>query len=278
MVELQKACTSVLRGLAETKTLTPKEEETMVFNVLRGGLNFGLREALADAYDWNNHGSAFISAQRARVSKGSEHWHITESHYKKVYMPKTATVLLGDVVATGTSLQHAINELISSVQKNNSQLNNIVFFTIGGKRSEEIIEAADLKCREIFPNYEKSIVIYFEGCFEVANLDTDLIIKITGTDLLRLDSVMAPEFIEAQYESLSYPIERCTIYDAGSRAFWLQEYNEDLREYWESVLHLADSGISYFELLDKRFPELDHKRFGNADLKTVCKEQLAKFN
>ena len=274
---LQKACTSVLKGLTKVDMLLFEEDETIVFNVLRGGLNFGLREALADAYSWNDHGSAFISAQRARVSKGSEHWHITESHYKKVYVPKKATVVLGDVVATGTSLQHAVNELITSVQKNNSQLKNIIFFTIGGKRSEEIIEEADKKCREIFPEYEKSIVIYFEGRFEVANKETELFIKITGTDLLRLGSLMAPEFIESQYENPAYPLERCTIYDAGSRAFWLQEYYGDLKEYWESVLLLAENGISYAELLEKRFPGLDQSRFKNADLKNVCKKQLSKF-
>ena len=275
--KLKKACSYVLKGITEAGMLEHCEDETIVFNVLRGGLNFGLREALADSFGWNRHGSAFISAQRARISKGSEHWHITESHYKKVYVPKAATVVLGDVVATGTSLRHAMKELIGSVQKNNSELKNIVFFTIGGKRSEEIIEEADAKCREIFPEYERSIVVYFEGCFEVANMESDLYVKITGTDLLRVGSVMAPEFIESQYENPSYPLERCTIYDAGSRAFWLPEYLEDVRKYWESILFLAESGVTYKDLLDKRFPELDSKRFDGVDLIAVCKNQLDKF-
>ena len=275
--KLSKACSYVMKGLTESRLIFPKEKETIVFNVLRGGLNFGLREALADAYGWNEHGSAFISAQRARIKKDSEQWHITESHYKKVYVPKTATVVLGDVVATGTSLQHAMNELINSVKKSNSQLKNIVFFTIGGERSEKIIEEADIKCRQLFPDYKDSIVVYFEGCFKVADAETDLYIKITGTDLLRLDSNMAPEFVESQYESPAYPLERCTIYDAGSRAFWLPEYLEDVKQYWESVLSLADSGVTFQELLHRRFPNLDAKRFGNVDLKEVSKKQLEKF-
>ncbi len=275
---LSKACSFVMSGLTESGLILPKEKETIVFNVLRGGLNFGLREALADAYGWNEHGSAFISAQRARIKKDSEQWHITESHYKKVYVPKIATVVLGDVVATGTSLHHAMNELIHSVKKSNSQLRNIVFFTIGGERSERIIEEADKKCRQLFPDYESSIVVYFEGCFKVADTETDLYIKITGTDLLRLNSHMAPEFVESQYENPSYPLERCTIYDAGSRAFWLPEYKEDVKQYWESVLSLADSGVSFQDLLGRRFPSLDAKRFGNVDLKDICKKQLDKFD
>ena len=59
---LQKACTKVLKGLKQTEMLQPEETETIVLNILRGGLNFGLREALADAFDWNNHGSVFLSS------------------------------------------------------------------------------------------------------------------------------------------------------------------------------------------------------------------------
>ncbi len=275
---LQKACSSVFKGLREKQILEAEEMETIVFNILRGGLNFGLREALADAYDWNRHGSAFISAQRARISLDSEQWHITESHYKKVYVPKIATAVVGDVVATGTSLKHALNELVKAVRANGAQLKNLVFFTIGGIKSEEIIKNIDSECRKIFPEYEKSVVIYFEGRFNVAGLDSDLYIRITGTDLLRLDSLMAPEFVDSQYESPSYPLERCTIYDAGSRAFWLPEYFEDIEEYWRAVLNLAESGVSFEHLMNKRFPTLNSSRFGDVDLTEISKEQLKKLD
>ena len=85
--------------------------------------------------------------------------------------------------------------MLNFTENEKSEIKNMVFFTIGGPRSEEVIGKADLKCRKLFPNYEKSIVIYFEGRFDVANTETDLFIKLTGTDLLRLNSLMAPEFI-----------------------------------------------------------------------------------
>ncbi|HJO91997.1 MAG TPA: hypothetical protein QF753_01245 [Victivallales bacterium] len=273
---LRKACTSVLTNLANIQKLNIKEQETIVFHILRGGLNFGLREALADAYGWNCHGSAFISAQRARISKNSEDWHITESHYKKVYTPKIATAVFGDVVATGTSLKHAINELVKAVKEQDSQLKSLLFFTIGGKKSEEIICEADKLCRDLFPEYQKSSIIYFEGRFEVADKDTPLFTKITGTDLIRRYSLMAPEFVESQYEQPSYPIERCTIYDAGSRAFWLPEYMEDVLEYCGKVNLLAESGINFENVLTKRFPDLERERFGDINLNDLSKEQMRK--
>jgi hypothetical protein len=273
---LRKACTSVFTHLADIQKINIKEYETIVFHILRGGLNFGLREALADAYGWNCHGSAFISAQRARNSKNSEDWHIIESHYKKIYTPKIVTAVFGDVVATGTSLKHAVNELISAVKEQGAQLRSFLFFTIGGKKAEEIICEADKLCRDLFPEYHKSSVVYLEGRFEVANKNTPLFTKITGTDLIRRHSLMTPEFIKSQYEKPSYPLERCTIYDAGSRAFWVPEYMEDVLEYWRNVKLLSESGIDFENLLAKRFPDLEREKFGDINLHDLSKIQIKK--
>src|SRR5574344_2108681 len=57
---LQLACTNVFRNY----DFGIKELSTVVLNILRGALNFGLRDALADAYGWSRHNSSFISAQR----------------------------------------------------------------------------------------------------------------------------------------------------------------------------------------------------------------------
>ncbi|MCG8618720.1 MAG: hypothetical protein MI802_21070 [Desulfobacterales bacterium] len=273
---LQTACTSVLKTLRDETIFTGLEErETIVFNILRGGLNFGLREALTDAYGWNTHGSSFISAQRTRDDASPEEWHIVEGDYAKVYMPDTASIVIGDVVATGTSLEYAVNALIGESERQGSNLRSIIFFTIGGPRAKEILTAADARCREKFPGFERTVLVYLEGCFSVPVPDTPVRIKITGTDLLRRDAVMAPEFVESQYENPSFPLQRCTIYDAGSRAFWTPEYLEDLLDYWTRVRQLADTGVTFENLLAERFPDLDPERFSSADLKTICADQLS---
>lgn len=46
---LQRACTSVLELYRRFASVPLECRETVVLNILRGGLNFGLREALADA-------------------------------------------------------------------------------------------------------------------------------------------------------------------------------------------------------------------------------------
>ena len=106
--KLQQACVAVLKTL----DLNIKESSGVVVNILRGGLNYGLRHALHDAFGWNRHTTCFISAQRARDNADPEEWHITENAYRKVYLPRAASLFIGDVVATGTSLRYGLNDLI----------------------------------------------------------------------------------------------------------------------------------------------------------------------
>jgi hypothetical protein len=259
------------------------EDNACVLNILRGGLNFGLREALGEAYNWNRHSTAFLSAQRARQENSPEEWYITESNYKKVYLPKNGVIFFGDVVATGTSLEFALEELLEIAEKEGQDINSLIFFTIGGPRSHEIMENISRKAKQKFPSFKGSVVIYFEGCFSVATPETPVSIKYTGTDLLRCNSVMADEFIQSQTEHPFYPLERCTIYDAGSRAFCLPEYLEDVKDYYEKTLSLARNGVSYTNLLTERSPEIlevfkeSEFDISKINLVDLCEKQLARF-
>ena len=267
---LREACTEILRALAPDVP----ESDAVVVNILRGGLNFGLRDALADAFGWNAHTTCFMSAQRARDAQDSEEWHITENSYRKVYFPKAASFFVGDVVATGTSLRYGLQELLKSAAEQQVAVRNIVFFTYGGPKAAAILREIDAACRERFPDYGRTVLIYLEGRFEVPAPDTPLHVRLTGTDLIRLGALMAPEFVESQYGSPSYPIERCTIYDAGSRAFWLYEYVEDVIGYWRQNLQFANHGMTFAELLAERFPGLDPARFGAVDLKQLSLDRI----
>jgi len=88
---------------------------------------------------------------------------------------------------------------------------------------------------------------------------------------------MAPEFIESQYECPSYPIERCIIYDAGSRAFWLYEYIADVVHYWRQNLQFAEHGMTFRELVQERLPTIDADRFGDVDLRELSLLQLQRM-
>lgn len=272
---LRRACVRILAALAAQDITELTEAEAVVLHVLRGGLNFGLREALGDAFGWNAHGSLFISAQRARSLTSPSGWHITESHYQKLHLGRRHHVVFGDVVATGTSLFYALHELAKSARAQGSQLAEVLFFTIGGPRSHEIIQSllTDSTWRAI--GLERATVVFLEGIFPVATAETPLRVKIDGTDLLRQGEHLAPEFIESQYERPSFPLERCTIYDAGSRSFEIPEYLRDVKEYWKHVAELASHGVTFGELVAERAPGVDPRRYGAVSLAELAARQCS---
>lgn len=274
---LCEAVTAVLSRLQQQRLFSAAEAETSVLHILRGGLNFGLREALNRAYGWNRHGSAFISAQRARAAESAGDWVITESDYRKISLHQNNTIVFGDVVATGTSLEYALRLLGQTAAANQAQITSLLFFTIGSPRSQEILESLDQEYRRLFPSYQGSTVVYLEGIFDVANPESPLRIKINGTDLLRRGGVLTPEFLESQYSDPAFPLERCTIYDAGSRAFDIPEYLADVELYWKQVAKMAEEGLSFRALLQERCPKLDAARFGEIDLAELSKRQLSRM-
>lgn len=271
---LMEGCAAALKLLKSSAQLELDERSTTVLHILRGGLNFGLREALNKSFGFNRHASAFVSAQRARRHDNPHEWMITENSYQKVSFHGESHIILGDVVATGTSLEYALQRIAELAHQSGGNISGITFFTIGGERSHQLLENVTASFSERFSSFRGSRVVYLEGIFGVAENATPLKIKIDGTDLLRRDCLMAPDFIESQYERPSFPLERCTIYDAGSRAFDIVEYLEDVEQYWHATHELCASGVTFESLLAERMPQLDAARFGKQSLPEICAMQL----
>ena len=255
---LSRACANVLKELQRAKISNLEETHTTVLHILRGGLNFGVREALGQAFGWNRHGSSFISAQRARAAESKDEWIITEGSYRKIQLSAGTDIVFGDVVATGTSLAYALNEI--EAQSNTAAwARSIVFLTIGGWQTNLMLEAFAARYKKRFPEFKSATAVYFEGVFAVPDETTKLTIKETGTDLVRLNALLAPEFIASQSENPVYPIERCAIYDAGSRAFDIPAYLAEVSHYWKAVHELAKQGMTYDQYLQERMPNAAEK-------------------
>ncbi len=233
------------------------EQRVCVLHYLRGGLNFGIRDALHRALGLNRHVSAFMSSQRWRAEDGR--WRIEEDMYRKLQIPEGALVLAGDVVATGITVEHGFAVLLEHLKRIGSSIRHLVFFTIGCHKLEKHLAAYDARFREAFADYQSTHVVYFEGKFKLVDSRTELRIGIPGTDLIRRGALLAPELEASQWERLSYPLERCAIYDAGSRAFDIPGYLKDLRGYWRDVGQLAEQGLSLGEALAERWPRDEYR-------------------
>jgi hypothetical protein len=234
------------------------ESRVCVLTFLRGGLNFDLRNALHDACGLTTHSSAFMSSQRYMLDG---RWIVREDNYRKLRVPPGALILTGDVVATGVTVEHGLEVVLEQLKAIGSSLRGLVFFTIGCERLEQLLAGFDRKFRAAFPGpdgYAGSAAVYLEGRFRLVARADELRIGLPGTDLVRRGCLLAPEFEASQHEAVAYPLERCTVYDAGSRAFDIPCYVEDVVGYWRQVAALAEGGFTLAEALDERWPRDDY--------------------
>jgi hypothetical protein len=225
-----------------------------IMNFLRGGLNFDLRGALSDALGSNFHATCFMSSQRKRKDG---RWTVKEDMYRKMKVPHGAILLVGDVVATGVTVENGFRVIEQYLVETETPISGVVFFTIGCHKLEKILEEVHRRFSKRFPDhYRETHAIYLEGKFKLVDSATRLMIAIQGTDLVKVGgAVMTPEFEASQYDTLFAPLERCTIYDAGSRAFDVGEYFSDVLQYWEQLHRLARRGYTLKEALKERWPE-----------------------
>ena len=232
--------------------------ETNVISILRGGLNFGIREALAKAYGYNKHSTTYLISQRTKDPVTNK-WSAEVQTYKKITIPKVVNFFLGDVIGTGTSLREALAALDKVIEQVNVRtVKRFTVMTFGCYRAEKVLEEYDAQLRKKFPDYQGTTIIYFEGKFKLVNNEIASGIRLTdsGTDFLRRDCMLTPEFALSQYEQAYFPLERCTIYDAGSRAFDILLYKAELQEYWAKMLSEANNGYTLFDALQERYPDL----------------------
>lgn len=271
--KLQRSIELFLKEYKKYWLFDIEEKKVNVMHFLRGGLNFYLRDALANAYDWNNHGASFLSSQRAVDEEGR--WYVKEDSYEKVTIGKGNTIFLGDVVATGVTLDHGLNSLTKFVKSRKGSIRYLVFFTIGCHKAEKTLEKYYDLWKKTFADFEGIDLVYIEGKFHLANTKTPVNIKLLGTDLLKRDSILAPELVASQNEKITYPLERCAIYDAGSRAFDIPEYVEDVIEYWKQIYKLAEKGTTLNELLKERYPEIVNQLdIDGQDLEEISRKHL----
>ena len=252
---LRTAVTRTLRGLQRTGLLpdVPGEQHA-VLHILRGGLNFGIREALHEALGFDRARAAFLSSQR--FEEGGA-WQVREDTYRKLNVPDGAVLHCGDVVATGVTLRHGFETLLDHLEATGTGLRGIVFYTIGGEQTEALLEELAPRLQALDVSYEGATVVYFEARFRLADEDTPMRVALPGTDLLRTEALLAPAFAASQWDAVTHPLERCSIYDAGSRAFDVPAYLEDVREYWRQVAGFAASGWTLAEALAERWPAWD---------------------
>ncbi|MDO4975696.1 MAG: hypothetical protein Q4E53_00385 [Eubacteriales bacterium] len=242
---LINATSQMMYYLKEKKRITSAN----ILSILRGALNYPLEESCYQEHI-RVHDISFMSCER--VFKEDEMVGLAVKYSKLTAVPDS-TLMIGDIIASGETLIYCLKEVIDFYRKQNVQLRNILFFTIGGTKGIEILEKFTKEIREFWPEFEGFMVVYYEGiftCYEgddkgVSGINRQLI------DFIWRDGIVAPAF-RRQTLSMRDPLfEKCTIYDGGARRYEIMEHIEEVLEFWEGLLKRKDQ-IDFIELLEEK--------------------------
>ncbi len=253
---MRNGITNALKSLNHLEKLSMINSRNVnVYHILRGGLNFQIRDVLRKAFGYKWHSSSYISSQR--VKEGVQ-FVISEDAYRKFEVPNNATIYSADIVASGASLDNSLVYLEKYLEQKQLELKNFVFITIGGIRAEEVLEKWDTRFKQTHPGYEKTVLIYLEGRFALGGIETPLANVLPDTDLLRnykLGALLSPEFEHSQFEKIIIALEGCAIYDGGKKAFEPVNHIIDVLEFWEKQQHFAKREmVSLWQEYNARFP------------------------
>lgn len=231
-----------------------KIHSVSILNILRGALNFPVEEA-CNLNNISVYDISFLSCERTFDNDGDINGLTVK--YEKLAAIKDATLMIGDILASGETLIECLKHVIDYYQKNNSRLKNIILFTIGGTRAIPLIENLTKEIRGCWPDFEGFITIFYEGifsCYEpgdkgVSGINRPLI------DFIWKDGIISPEFRQQTLLLQNALFEKCIIYDGGARRFNIKEHIEEVLEFWNGILNCVDK-INMQELLEEK---LGHK-------------------
>ena len=275
---MRNGVTNTLKVLNNFENLSRiSSKHVNVYHILRGGLNFQVRNSLLKAFGYKWHSSSYITSQR--LEKDGE-FSISEDSYRKFQIPDNATIYSADIVASGVSLDNSLQYLDNYLISKKLKLKNFIFVTIGCSNAEKVLEKWDRIFKEHHPEYERTILIYLEGRFALGAKDTPLYNVLPNTDLLKnykLGALITPEYEYSQFEKMIIPIEACAIYDGGKKSFEPVNHIIDILDFWEKQESTAiKNDLSLWSEYNSRFPldmYLDMNGTGPSDDYLLLKEK-----
>ena len=153
---------------------------------------------------------------------------------------KDCTLIIGDIIATGDTLRLCLDQVVDRFRRRGGSIRKIVFFTIGGTRAIELMEAKREEIRKVFPEFEGFECFFYEGIFTVYTGPGASGINVPDIDFGWKGGAVAPEFRRYVMDHPYSILEKCIIYDGGARRYEIPIHFREALEYWEGIWGRAD--------------------------------------
>jgi hypothetical protein len=234
---LATAVADALKSLLATDDLVKQEltsQSPDVLYILRGGLNFGLHSRLEQLVGRPCRVS-FVSSARTVIDGQVL---ITDDAYRKIEIEEATSVVIADIAATGTTFLHALSLLADDPRF--GTVRRVVAILIATQQAVSNITAGvnELRRTGKLGSDCRITIVSLEGIFSVYQGSQDLEYHLDRTDFIRKDAVLAPEFMQASIVQRVPLLERCVIYDGGTRGFFGLAHLQSLGDYWSRTCEL----------------------------------------
>lgn len=207
-----------------------------ILNILRGGLNFPLEEACYNI-GLNVCNTDFVTCERV-IENGEIKG--LDIKYEKIIAEEGATLLIGDIIASGETLCECLPLICRRYRDMGGSLRKVVFFTIGGTKAVGIMERMAAKIKALWPEFEGFCCIFYEGMFTVYEDHGVTGINTPDIDFYWNGGAVAPQLRAHVMDHPVALLEKCMIYDGGARRYEMHNHIDEVLEYWEELLDVAD--------------------------------------
>ncbi len=227
---MEKVAVSFIDAIGRTVLKGKRTSQITEVVFLSGGLyyqlNHGFKKRFGQALP-----QCFLGIKRQRVEGKDGEFTAVATYENFESLPDNATVIIGDTIATGATLQKGIHHILDSFEERNYKLENLVVCSLAcSVNGARIMKEVEKRVKRDFPE----ATVYLFVAEELFHLMPD------GTDLRFLypDAVMPEEtktrILERYGEYLGKEM-KCAVFDWGTRCKNpLKHYNEFL-EFVEEI-------------------------------------------
>jgi uracil phosphoribosyltransferase len=222
--------------------------------LLTGGIYYFLAKGFRDVHGYSIP-QCFLGIKRERV-EGTEGDFIAVSRYENFEaLPKNACIIIGDTIATGSTLVESLGKLENIMEAEGAKLNKLVVCSLacatsGARKLREL----EKKMKERNPEFELCLIVA-EGLFHLMPDGTDM-------RFLREDSILPEstrEYTLERYGEFLGKEMKCAVFDWGTRCKNPARHYKEFMEFVEEILKnpgLDEKGRGEIERM-KREVELE---------------------
>ncbi|MEW6748158.1 MAG: hypothetical protein AB1295_00415 [Candidatus Micrarchaeota archaeon] len=229
-----------------------KTSEITELVFLAGGLYYQLNHGFKKKFD-EAIPQCFLGIKRQRV-EGSEGQFTAVATYENFEsLPDNATVVIGDTIATGATLQKGVYYLLDAMETKGKTLDNLVVCSLAcSVKGAQLMKEIEKRVKRSFPDAS----VYLLVAEELFHLMPD------GTDLRFLydEAVMPDETRErvlSEYGEHLGKEMKCAVFDWGTRCKNPIKHYHEFLEFVEEIKtkEMDDKALAVIERMDKETKE-----------------------